>query len=75
MDDIPNKVKDLLTSHLEKIVYLKADQRAKYQVVEDVVDNLRAAGVDTLGLLTGVATGLSRRDSGHDGGSEPVTVP
>jgi biopolymer transport protein ExbD len=26
--------------------------RAKYDLVEDVVDNLRAAGVDQLGLLT-----------------------
>jgi biopolymer transport protein ExbD len=26
--------------------------RAKYELVEDVVDNLRAAGVDQLGLLT-----------------------
>jgi len=57
MEDIPNKVKDLLTNHLEKIVYLKVDQRAKYQVVEDVVDNLRAAGVDTLGLLTELQQG------------------
>jgi hypothetical protein len=31
---------------------VKADQRAKYSVVTDVVDNLRAAGVDQLGLLT-----------------------
>jgi biopolymer transport protein ExbD len=33
-------------------VYIKADMRAKYELVEDVVDNLRAAGVDQLGLLT-----------------------
>jgi biopolymer transport protein ExbD len=26
--------------------------RAKYELVEDVIDNLRAAGVDQLGLLT-----------------------
>jgi biopolymer transport protein ExbD len=26
--------------------------RAKYELVEDVVDNLRAAGVDQLGLIT-----------------------
>ena len=26
--------------------------RAKYERVTDVVDNLRAAGVDTLGLIT-----------------------
>jgi biopolymer transport protein ExbD len=50
--DLPNKVKDLLTNRLDKTVYIKADMRAKYELVEDVVDNLRAAGVDSLGLLT-----------------------
>ena len=50
--DLPNRVKDLLTNRLDKTVYIKADMRAKYELVEDVVDNLRAAGVDQLGLLT-----------------------
>jgi biopolymer transport protein ExbD/biopolymer transport protein TolR len=50
--DLPNKVKDLLTNKLDKTVYIKSDMRAKYELVEDVIDNLRAAGVDQLGLLT-----------------------
>jgi len=50
--DLPNKVKDLLTNRTDKTVYIKADMRAKYELVEDVIDNLRAAGVDQLGLLT-----------------------
>src|SRR5579864_8943215 len=50
--DLPNKVKDLLTNKLDKTVFIKADMRAKYELVEDVIDNLRAAGVDQLGLLT-----------------------
>ena len=33
-------------------MFLKADSRARYEKVVDVVDNLRAAGVDQLGLLT-----------------------
>jgi biopolymer transport protein ExbD/biopolymer transport protein TolR len=33
-------------------VFVRADSRAKYERVVDVVDNLRAAGVDQLGLLT-----------------------
>ena len=52
VDELPPRVQDLLTNRLDKTVYIKADQRAKYQVVEDAVDNLRAAGVDQLGLLT-----------------------
>ncbi|MEO8097207.1 MAG: biopolymer transporter ExbD [Acidobacteriota bacterium] len=51
-DELPGKVSDLLTNRLDKTVYIKADQRTKYQAVEDVVDFLRAAGVDELGLLT-----------------------
>jgi biopolymer transport protein ExbD/biopolymer transport protein TolR len=51
-EDLPQKVKDLLASKLDKTCYIKADARARYEKVEDVVDNLRAAGVDQIGLLT-----------------------
>ena len=51
-EDLAGKVRDLQTNKLDKTVYLKADMRAKYERVEEVVDNLRAAGVDQLGLLT-----------------------
>lgn len=51
-DQLPQKVKDLLTNKLDKTVYLRSDSRARYERVVDVVDNLRAAGVDALGLLT-----------------------
>jgi len=51
-EDLPPKVKDLLQNRLDKTVFLRADARANYGRVVDVVDNLRAAGVDQLGLLT-----------------------
>ena len=51
-DEIPPKVRDLLTNKLDKMCYIKADSRARYETVETVVDNLRAAGVDDIGLLT-----------------------
>jgi biopolymer transport protein ExbD/biopolymer transport protein TolR len=50
--ELPGAVKDLLANRLDKTVYIKADRRARYEKVVDVVDNLRAAGVDQLGLLT-----------------------
>jgi biopolymer transport protein ExbD/biopolymer transport protein TolR len=50
--DLPPKVKDLLINRLDKTVFVKADSRARYERVVEVVDNLRAAGVDQLGLLT-----------------------
>jgi biopolymer transport protein ExbD len=51
-DQLTQKIKDKLTNKTDKRVYLKADARAKYGSVVDVVDNVRAAGVDDLGLLT-----------------------
>src|SRR5215471_6829596 len=51
-EDLPAKVKDMLTNRLDKTVFVKADARARYEKVVDVVDNLRAAGVDNVGLLT-----------------------
>ena len=51
-EDMPARVKDMLTNRLDKTVFVRADSRAKYERVVDVVDNLRAAGVDQLGLLT-----------------------
>jgi biopolymer transport protein ExbD/biopolymer transport protein TolR len=52
LDDLPGKVRDLQTNKTDKTVYIQADARAKYEAVEDVVDNLRAAGVDSIGLIT-----------------------
>ncbi|MBM3727110.1 MAG: biopolymer transporter ExbD [Acidobacteria bacterium] len=51
-DQLPAKVKDLLTNRLDKTVYINSDSRAKYEKVVEVVDNLRTAGVDNIGLLT-----------------------
>jgi biopolymer transport protein ExbD len=51
-EDLPPKVKDLLTNRLDKTCYLLADSRARYEKVVDVVNNMRAGGVDQLGLLT-----------------------
>jgi len=51
-DQLPDKVRDLMTNKTDKVVYVKGDARAKYSVVEDVVDNIRAAGVDQIGLIT-----------------------
>jgi biopolymer transport protein ExbD/biopolymer transport protein TolR len=51
-DQLTQKIKDKLANKSDKRVYLKADARAKFGSVVDVVDNVRAAGVDDLGLLT-----------------------
>jgi biopolymer transport protein ExbD len=51
-DDLGAKVNDLLATRLEKKVFVKSDSRAKYGDVVQVVDNIRQAGVDQVGLLT-----------------------
>src|SRR5271169_1715585 len=51
-EDLSAKVKDRLANKVDKRVYIKADARAKYGGVVDVVDNVRSAGVDDVGLLT-----------------------
>jgi len=66
LDEVPGKVSDLLTGRLDKTVYVRADMRAKYQAVEDVVDALRAAGVDQLGLITEQAERAAVASVGFD---------
>jgi biopolymer transport protein ExbD len=51
-DQITTQVRDMLASKLDKTVFVKSDARAKYGDVVAVVDEVRAAGVDALGLLT-----------------------
>ena len=51
-DVLTQKVKDRVASRPNKQVFVKADARAHYKAVVDVVDDVRSAGVDQLGLLT-----------------------
>ncbi len=52
LDDLTNRVKDRLANKTDKTVFIRADMRTKYGNVVDVVDNVRSAGVDDVGLLT-----------------------
>ncbi len=52
LDQLTDKVKDRLANKVDKTVFIRADMRAKYGSVVDVVDNVRSAGVDDVGLLT-----------------------
>lgn len=51
-EDLTEKIRDRLSDKVDKRVYIRADARTKYSEVVTVVDNVRAAGVDELGLLT-----------------------
>ena len=52
VDNLTTKVKDRLANKADKRVYVKADMRTRFGGVVKVVDSVRAAGVDDLGLLT-----------------------
>jgi len=52
IDGLTTKVKDRLANKPDKRVYVKSDMRARFGEVVQVVDAVRAAGVDDLGLLT-----------------------
>jgi len=44
-------VQDKLSEKTDKTIYVRADARAQYKAVEDAIDDVRTAGVDTVGLL------------------------
>jgi len=51
-ESLTDQIKDAISNRLDKTVYVKSDARAKYGRVVEVVDEIRSAGVDQLGLLT-----------------------
>jgi biopolymer transport protein ExbD len=51
-EDLTGDIKDRISTRIDKTVYVKSDARAKYGDVVAVVDEIRSAGVDQLGLLT-----------------------
>jgi biopolymer transport protein TolR len=66
VEDLTQKIKDRLANKTDKRVFIKADARAKFGSVVEVVDNVRSAGVDQLGLLT---------DQKKSGALAPPTAP
>jgi biopolymer transport protein ExbD/biopolymer transport protein TolR len=62
-DQLPDKVKDLQTNRSDKTVYIKGDARVRFQSMTDVIDNLRTAGVDELGLITEAVQDKSHKNT------------
>jgi biopolymer transport protein ExbD len=61
ISQIADQVRDRLSNKLDKTVFVKSDGRAKYGDVVKVVDEIRAAGVDNVGLITDRAEQQNRR--------------
>jgi biopolymer transport protein TolR len=68
-DQLTLKVKDRLANKADKRVFIKADARARYGNVVEVVDNVRSAGVDDVGLLT------DQLKTGAAAQAPPATAP
>ena len=68
-DQLTQKVKDRLANKADKRVFIKSDARARYGNVVDVVDNVRSAGVDDVGLLT------DQKKTGAAAQAPPATAP
>jgi biopolymer transport protein ExbD/biopolymer transport protein TolR len=50
--ELGTKVAAKLENKPDKLIYVRADARAKYGAVTDAIDSVRTAGVDQIGLLT-----------------------
>ena len=51
-EELVQKVQERIANRVDKTVYIKSDARAKYERVVGVIDEVRSAGVDQLGLIT-----------------------
>jgi biopolymer transport protein TolR len=52
LDDVNSIVQDRISGRADKTVFIRSDGRAKYGDVVRLVDEVRSAGVDNVGLLT-----------------------
>jgi biopolymer transport protein ExbD len=50
--DLPSRVSEALANQAEKVVLIKADEDVDYLTVMDTMDQLRAAGIEDMGLIT-----------------------
>jgi biopolymer transport protein TolR len=50
--ELTRRIEERLNNRANQIVYVRADARARYGSLVETVDDVRAAGIDQLGLLT-----------------------
>jgi biopolymer transport protein ExbD len=51
-EELRVKVEAILETKKERIILIKADEDAKYSAVMDAMDELRAGGIEDMGLIT-----------------------
>ena len=50
--ELGSLVRDKLADKTDKTIFIRADRRAQFKAVEDAIDDVRTAGVETVDLLT-----------------------
>jgi biopolymer transport protein ExbD len=51
-EDLRRTVEEVLENKQERIILIKADEDARYSAVMDCMDELRASGIEDMGLIT-----------------------
>ena len=51
-EDLQRRVTEILEGKNERIVIIKADEDVEYSAVMDAMDDLRASGIEDMGLIT-----------------------
>jgi biopolymer transport protein ExbD len=51
-EELRQRVEDILETKTERIVLIKADEDAQYSAVMGAMDQLRASGIEDMGLIT-----------------------
>ena len=59
VSELGNRVRDKLADKPGKTIYVRADARSQFKNVEDAIDDIRTAGVETVDLLTNKREGNS----------------
>jgi len=63
--ELAQKIQDILEGKTEKIVLIKADEEVEYGAVMGVMDQLRQAAIEDVGLIT-----EKRKDSSGEAGGQ-----
>ena len=51
-EELRQKVEEVLETKKERIILIKADEDARYSAIMDAMDELRASGIEDMGLIT-----------------------
>jgi biopolymer transport protein ExbD len=51
-DDLQRRVTEILETKKDRVVIIKADEDVEYSAVMDAMDQLRASGIEDMGLIT-----------------------